>query len=209
MLVADHQIEPQKGDLVISRRQMMTATVTGALLAASGAVAQSQPIVGISTVTTYYADARITAVDTNARTVTFTFANGATSTRKVSPTLANFNAARIGQNVSVGFEDRLTFVLSGPNAKTPGDRDLSVSATASIGKSGASVSADQVVVNWWVTGVDVAAGTVSVINPAGGEVRTYSVTTQAGRDQLPRVKTGDYLTAIDSQVLVVSITPKS
>ena len=187
----------------------MTATAAGALLTASGALAQSQPIVGISTVTTYYADARIAAVDTNAGTVTFTYANGATSTRKVSPTLVNFNATRIGQNVSVGFEDRLTFVLSGPNAKTPGDRELSVSATASMGKSGASASIDQTVVNWWVTGVDVAAGTISVVNPAGGEVRTYSVTTQAGRDQLPRVKTGDRLTAIDSQVLVVSITPKS
>lgn len=194
---------------MISRRQMMTAIAAGALLSASGALAQGQPIVGISTVTTYSADARITAVDTNARTVTFTFANGATATRKVSPTLANFNAARIGQNVSVGFEDRLTFVLSGPNAKTPRDRDINVSATASMGKSGASVSADQLVVSWWVTGVDVAAGTISVINPAGGEVRTYSVTTQAGRDQLPRVKPGDTLTAIDSQILVVSIAPKS
>jgi hypothetical protein len=209
MLVAARQIEPQKGDIVISRRHMMTASAAGALLSASGALAQSQPIIGISTVTTYYADARITAVDTNARTVTFTFSNGATSTRKVSQALTNFNAARIGENVSVGFEERLTFVLSGPNAKTPRDRDVSVSATASIGKSGASVSADQLVVNWWVTGVNVAAGTISVINPAGGEVRTYSITTQAGRDQLPRVKTGDYLTAIDSEVLVVSITPKS
>jgi hypothetical protein len=188
---------------------MMTTTAAGALLAATGALAQSQPIVGISTVTTYYADARISAVDTNARTVTFTFANGATATRKVSPTLTTFNAARIGENVSVGFEDKLTFVLSGPNARTPGDRDLSVSATASMGRSGASVSADQTVVNWWVTGVNVAAGTISVINPAGGEVRTYSVTTQAGRDQLSRVKAGDSLTAIDSQVLVVSITPKA
>jgi hypothetical protein len=188
---------------------MMTASAAGALLSASGALAQSQPIVGISTVTTYYADARIAAVDTSARTVTFTFSNGATATRKVSQALTNFNAARVGENVSVGFEDRLTFVLSGPNAKTPRDRDVSVSATASIGKSGAGVSADQLVVNWWVTGVNVAAGTISLINPAGGEVRTYSVTTQAGRDQLPRVKTGDYLTAIDSEVLVVSITPRS
>ena len=186
----------------------MTAIAAGALLSASGALAQSQPIVGISTVTTYSADARITAVDTNARTVTFTFPNGATSTRQVSPALTGFNASRVGQNVSVGFEDRLTFVLSGPNAKPPADRSLSVSATATMGKSGAGVSADQLVVSWWVTAVDVAAGTISLINPAGGEVRTYGVTTQAGRDQLPRVKPGDTLTAIDSQILVVSIAPR-
>jgi hypothetical protein len=40
-------------------------------------------------------------------------------------------------------------------------------------------------------------------------VRTYNVTTQAGRDQLPRVTVGDSLTAINSQLLVVSITPKA
>jgi hypothetical protein len=34
------------------------------------------------------------------------------------------------------------------------------------------------------------------------------VTTPEGREQPRRVKTGDYLTAIDSQVAVVSIAPK-
>jgi hypothetical protein len=33
--------------------------------------------------------------------------------------------------VSVGFEDTLTFVLSGPNVATPRARDTSVTATAS------------------------------------------------------------------------------
>jgi hypothetical protein len=40
-------------------------------------------------------------------------------------------------------------------------------------------------------------------------VRTYNVTTQAGREQLPRVKVGDSLTAINDQVVVVSIAPKA
>jgi hypothetical protein len=40
-------------------------------------------------------------------------------------------------------------------------------------------------------------------------VRTYNVTTAAGREQLPRVKVGDSLMAINTQVPVVSITPKA
>jgi hypothetical protein len=40
-------------------------------------------------------------------------------------------------------------------------------------------------------------------------VRTYNVTTPAGRAQLPRVKIGDSLTTINTQMLVVSITPKA
>ena len=84
---------------MLKRRYLIAAAFAGSLLAAGGAMAQSQPVVGISTVTTYSADARITAVDPKARTVTFTFANGAVATHKVSPSLENFNARRVGETV--------------------------------------------------------------------------------------------------------------
>ena len=67
----------------------------------------------------------------------------------------------------------------------------------------------QPIANWWVVGVDPATGTISLVNPAGGAVRSYNVTTPEGRAQLPRVKVGDSLTAINTPVLVVSITPKA
>ena len=131
-------------------------------------------------------------------------------TRNVSQAVADFGARKVGDMVSVGFEDTLTFVLSGPNVATPRNRDTSVTATASAtGMGAAGVSASESIGNWWVVGVNPAANTISLVNPAGGEVRTYNVTTQAGREQLPRVKVGDSLTAINTQVLVVAITPKA
>ena len=194
---------------MISRRILIAGAFAGTALAAGGAFAQNQATVGISTVTTYSADARITAVDPSARTVSLAFTNGATTTRTVSPAVADFSARKVGDMVSVGFEDRLTFVLSGPNVATPRDRDRSVTAAASTGQSAAGVSASEAIANWWVVGVNPAGGTISLVNPAGGEVRTYNVTTPAGREQLPRVKIGDSLTAINTQVLVVAITPKA
>ena len=119
--------------------------------------------------------------------------------RKVSPAVANFAQTKVGDMVSLGFEDRLTFVLSGPNTKTPGDRDSSVTVAAGTGTSVAGASAGQAVANWWVTAVNPAANTISLVNPAGGEIRTYNVSTPEGRAQLPRVKPGDSLTAINSQ----------
>jgi hypothetical protein len=194
---------------MISRRYLIAGAFAGAILVAGSALAQ-QATVGIQTVTTYSADARITAVDAAARTVSLAFTNGATATRNVSQAVADFGARKVGDMVSVGFEDRLTFVLSGPNVATPRDRDTSVTATASAtGLGAAGVSASEAIANWWVVGVNPAGGTISLVNPAGGEVRTYNVTTQAGRDQLPRVKIGDSLTAINTQVLVVAITPKA
>lgn len=196
---------------MFTKRFLIAAAFAGTLAAtgatAGAAFAQSQPIVGISTVTTYSIDATITAIDPAKRTVTFTGPAGRSLTANVSPGI-KMDTSKVGDLVSAAFENRLTFVLSGPNATTPRDRDLSVTAAASTGTRTAGVRADQTVANWWVTGVNASAGTISVVNPAGGEVQTYNVTTPEGRAQLPRVKTGDNLTAIDTQVLVVAITPK-
>ena len=194
---------------MFNRRLLVGVSLAGSMLLAGAAFAQaSQPTVGISTVTSYSADARITAVDPANRTVTLAYSNGATAVRKVGPSVANFAQSKVGDSVAVAFEDRLSFVLSGPNAKPPGDRDVNVTAGAKAGASMAGVSADQAIANWWVTGVNASADTLSLVNPAGGQVRTFRVVTPEGRAQLPRVKTGDYLTAIDSQVAIVSITPK-
>ena len=121
---------------MFNRRFVIGATLAGSMLAAATAFAQGQAIVGISTVTTYSADARITAVDPNARTVSLAFTNGATATRQVSPSVANFAQTKVGDMVSLAFEDRLTFVLSGPNMKTPSDRDTNVTVAARGGAGG-------------------------------------------------------------------------
>jgi hypothetical protein len=187
----------------------MTVVLVVPALAGGNAFAQGQAIVGIQTVTTYSADARITAVDPNARTVTVTYADGAARTHNVSPAVANFANTRVGDMVSIGFEETLSFVLSGPNTPTPRDRNTSVTAAASMGQSAAGVSASTAISNWWVVSVDPGAGKISLVNPGSGPVRTYSVTTPASREQLPRVKPGDSVTVINDQLVVVSITPKA
>ncbi|MDP2330539.1 MAG: hypothetical protein Q8M19_07580 [Reyranella sp.] len=186
--------------------------VASSFLAASSAFAQgapgTKPIVGLSTVTTYSVDGRITAIDPKTRMVTLTQTSGATVSHKVSEAVQNLGIVKVGDQVFVGYEEKLSFVLSGPNAKPPRDRSVSVAVGAAGPKAEAGAAASQAVANWWVVGVDVAGGKLSLVNPAGGQVRTYSVTTPEARAQLPRIKTGDYLTAIDSLVLIVSITPK-
>jgi hypothetical protein len=195
---------------MFNRRFLMVTAFAGSLFATGNAFAQKdQAIVGIQTVTIYSADVRITAVDPNARTVTVAYPDGAVRTHTVSPAVANFSSTRIGDNVSIGFEERLTFVLSPPGVKTPRDRRLNVSAAASAGQSAMGISANQSIGNWWVVSVDPAANTIALVNPQSGPVRTYKVESQAGREQLPRVKVGDSLTAINDQILVVSITPKA
>lgn len=199
---------------MFNKRRLIALTVAssfvaGTFVAAASAFAQgTTPIVGISTVTTYSVDGRITAIDPTTRTVTLTLPSGATVNRKVTDAVQNLGIVKVGDDVFVGYEEKLSFVLSGPNARPPRDRDSSVVVGTSGAQSAAGVGASQMVANWWVVGVDAGAGTLSLVNPAGGQVRTYNVVTPEGRAQLPRVKTGDYLTAVDSLILVVSITPK-
>jgi hypothetical protein len=59
-----------------------------------------------------------------------------------------------------------------------------------------AVVGDDAVATWWVTGVNQAAGTISLINPVGSQVRTYTVSTPADREQLPRVKASDKVTVV-------------
>ena len=194
---------------MLNRRGLVAIAILGPMLAPADIRAQNQAIAGIQTVTTYTADVRITAVDPNARTITVTYPDGAVRTHTVSPAVANFGATRVGDMVSVAFEDRLTFVLSDRKTPTPPSRDVSVVGTAASGQNLTGVSASQAVGTWWVVGVNPAANTITLVNPASGPVRTYNVTTQAGRDQLSRVQVGDSLTAINSQLLAVSITPRA
>lgn len=194
---------------MFNKRRLIALALAGSFVATTSAFAQgTTPIVGISTVTNYSVDGRITAIDPTTRMVTLTLPSGATVNRKVSDAVRNLGIVKVGDQVFVGYEEKLSFVLSGPNARPPGDRDSSVVVGASGPKSAAGAAANQMVANWWVVGVDATAGTLSLVNPAGGQVRTYNVVTPEGRAQLPRVKTGDYLTAVDSLILVVSITPK-
>jgi len=194
---------------MLTKRFLMTAAVAGALTATTlgTAFAQSQPIVGISTVTTYSIDATITAIDPAKRTITFTGPAGRSLTHRVSDGV-KMDTSKVGDMVSIAFEDKLSFVLAGPHARTPRDRNLNVVAGAAGNNRAAGVMADQAVATWWVTAVDPSAGKISVVNPGGGEVRTYNVMTAEGRAQLPRVKPGDNLTAIDTQVLIMAVTPK-
>lgn len=197
---------------MFNKRRLIALALAGSFVAAGSAFAQSAPgttpIVGLSTVTTHSVDGRVTAIDPTTRMVTLTLPSGATVNHKVSAAVQNLGVVMVGDQVFVGYEERLSFVLSGPNARPPRDRDNSVVVGASGPRGEAGAGASQTVANWWVVGVDAGAGTLSLVNPAGGQVRTYNVVTPEGRAQLPRVKTGDYLTAIDSLILVVSITPK-
>jgi len=194
---------------MLSRRSLIAVALAGSALTGAQSFAQDQAIVGIQSTTRYSLEGRIAAVDTNARTVTIASADGTSRMLNVSPMAANISTTKVGDNVVLGIEDARTFVLSGSNTPTPGSGAGSVTGAVEINQGVAGARVSKSIANWWVVGVNPAANNITLVNPGGGEVRTYDVTSEMGRQQLPRVKPGDGLTMIDSRVAVASITPKS
>jgi hypothetical protein len=194
---------------MLSRRSLITIALSGSVLAGAHSFAQDQAIVGIQSTTHYSLEGRIAAVDTNARTVTISSADGTSRMLNVSPMAANITSTKVGDNVVLAVEDTRTFVLSGSNTPTPAPGSASVTGAMETTQGVAGARVSNSIANWWVVGVDSAANTITLVNPGGGEVRTYDVTSEMGRQQLPRVKHGDSLTLINSRVVVASITPKS
>jgi hypothetical protein len=194
---------------MLSRRSLIVVALAGSALAGGHAYAQDQATVGIQTTTHYSIDGRIAAVDTNARTLTLTSADGTKRMLNVSPMAANIASTKVGDNVEVAIEDTRTFVLSSPGVQTPAPGAASVAGAVETSQGVAGARISKSIGNWVVVGVNPAGNTITLVNPGGGEVRTYDVTTDAGRQQLPRVKQGDSLTELNSRLVVASITTKS
>jgi hypothetical protein len=195
---------------MFNRRSLIAVALAGSALASGHSFAQpDQATVGIQTATRYSLEGRIAAVDTNARTVTVTSADGTNRMLNVSPMAANITSTKVGDNVVLGVEDTRTFVLSSPGVATPNPGAASVAGAVETSQGVAGARVSKSIANWVVVRVDPAANTFTLVNPGGGEVRTYDVTTDAGRQQLPRVKQGDSLTELNSRLVVAAITPKA
>ena len=105
---------------MFNRRSLIAVALAGSALASGHSFAQpDQATVGIQTTTRYSLEGRIAAVDTNARIVTITSADGTKRMLNVSPLAANITSTKVGDNVVLGVEDARTFVLSSPGVQTP------------------------------------------------------------------------------------------
>jgi hypothetical protein len=193
---------------MLNMKSLIAVALAASVLAGAPSVAQDQAIVGIQSTTRYSLDGQIAAVDTNARTITITSADGTKRMLNVSPMAADISSTRVGQNVLMGVEDTRSFVLSGSRTPTPAPGTATEAGAMETNRGVVGGRATDTIANWWVVSVDPTANTITLVNPGGGEVRTYDVTSEKGRQQLPRVKAGDSLTLIDTRLLVASITPK-
>jgi hypothetical protein len=192
-----------------TRAALLAAIMTSGAAGAWAQTPGTTPIVGLTTTTNTTNTAKVTALDLATRTMTVAFPDGTASTGKAGDAVQNLAQVKVGDTVVAAYQERLSFVLSDPNATTPSNRDTLGAVSAAPGQKPAGVLASQAVRTYYVVAVNPGANTISIVKPGGGQIRTVGVTDAAAQKDLSRVKPGDKLTVIDTQVLFATIERKA
>ncbi|MGE0226814.1 MAG: hypothetical protein AB7S57_26345 [Acetobacteraceae bacterium] len=171
------------------------------------ALAQAAGMAGIGTSEMITAQATVTAVDLASRTVTLVGPQGNTLVLKVADAVANLPSVKPGAKVNVRYYTSAAYVLSPPGAKRPDDSLTAAGVRAAPGQTPGGAVGARLVVTGLVVGVDPAAYTIDLVNPAGGPVRSIPVVTPEGRRNLGLVKVGDTITAVMSEAVAIALDP--
>jgi hypothetical protein len=163
---------------------------------------------GFAARTTVSAEGTITAVNLNTRTVTVALSDGRTVQGQVLPAVGGLDLVKIGDKITARYEETVTFTLAPAGSPTPADRVDAAMATSKGDELPAGIAASESSVTWIVVAADLSASTISLINPAGGEVHTFDVTTPEGRSRLGLVKRGDKLTITFANYVFGVVTRK-
>jgi hypothetical protein len=184
---------------------LIAALMTSGASHVSAQVPGNQPIVGISLTSSTPVVAKVAGIDPSGETVTLVSADGTTVTRKVSSLVKNLGQLKVGDTVIVSYKQRLSFIVSEPNAETPTSDKVVAAVAVQDPQQTVGAAAAQNVRNFYVVATNPAAKTISVVDSNGGEVRTFSVSDAVAHAELPLMKPGYKLTVIDVQAMVAAI----
>jgi Cu/Ag efflux protein CusF len=173
----------------------------------SPAFAQAADMAGIGHTESVSARATVKSIDLKTRTVTLEAADGHTVALKVGEQVRNLPQVHPGDTVIAHYYTSTAFVLAPAGTKLP-DNSLTVGGVrAAPGEKPGAAVGNKLVVSGLVVGVDPTSHTVSLVDPAGGQVRVVDVITPEGQQSMKRIKIGDTITAIITEAVLVGVEP--
>jgi hypothetical protein len=183
--------------------------IAAALLApfAPQAWAQTSGMAGVGETETITVRATVKAIDLDTRTVTLVGPQGETTTMKVGEQVQNLAQVKPGDTVIARYYESVAYVVAPPGTKLPEDTLAVAAARAVPGEMPAGGVAEKIVVTGLVVGVNPAAHTLSLVDPAGGEISTIAVRDPEYQQLLGTIKVGDTITAYVSEALVAAVEP--
>ena len=147
------------------------------------------------------ATARVKALDQQTRQVTLTRADGSEVTLYADDTVRNLPQVRVGDEVTASYYESLAYEVKKPGTATPGATVAEEAARAKVGEKPAGAGARVTTIVTTITGIDKAAGTVTLQGPTG------KATTIKARDprNLDRVAVGDLVEITYTEAVAVSV----
>jgi len=147
------------------------------------------------------ATARVTAIDQQTRRVTLERADGSEVTLVADDTVRNLPQVQVGDEVTASFYESLAYEVKKPGTATPGATVAEEAGRAKPGEKPVGAGARVTTIVATITGIDKAAGTVTLQGPTG------RATTVKARDprNLERVAIGDLVEITYSEAVAVSV----
>ena len=147
-------------------------------------------------------NATVVAIDKGTRTVTLKGPKGRTVDVVAGDQVKNFDQIRVGDNVSVQYQEALTLELKKAKA-TPGASESAAAARAAPGQRPAGAVGREVVVLADVVAVDPGKSIISLKGPRGNVVDLKV----QNPDHFKVVKVGDQVEAVYTEAVAVAVTP--
>jgi Cu/Ag efflux protein CusF len=147
--------------------------------------------------------ATVTAIDRANRLVSLRGPAGNQIVVEATPEVRNFDQINVGDEVVVGYREALAWEVKPSTAGKPGVDAASAAARAKAGAQPGAFAARAVTVTTTITGIDKAAGTVTLTGPQGN-ARTIKVRDPANLD---RVKVGDLVDLTYSEAAAIAVRP--
>jgi hypothetical protein len=149
----------------------------------------------------------VKAVDKATRHLTLTNGRGETYTTKAPAELRRFDSLKPGDKIHVTYRTEVELVISDPNGALPKDAAGMVALRTREEATPGGVGAGYLTVTGAVLAIDMAAHTIKIVSPQGGEVHKIDITRADGQRAMSRLKVGDKITAYVTESLLVSMTP--
>jgi hypothetical protein len=168
----------------------------------TAATAASPPLpsgtIGENLVTT---TARVKAIDQQTRRVTLERADGSEVTFVADDSVRNLPQVQVGDEVTASYYESLAYEVKKPGTAAPGATMAEEAGRARLGEKPAAAGARVTTIVATITGINKAAGTVTLQGPTG------RATTIKARDprNLDRVAIGDLVEITYSEAVAVSV----
>jgi len=195
-------IRSMKWAACVSLFAAVLAVGTGLPERQASAQVQAVPREGVAFNDSVTQRVKIETVDPDDRTVAFTLPDGQVLILPVSANAGNLAAINDGSMANVTYTQVVTMLnlrQKGPGSKDARRDQMNTKPNKTDIEAG--------LFTLTVTAVDLASNTVSVIEGAGGPVRTYKANSIAKQDMLKKIKVGDVVIGLTTPLMVTAISP--